>query len=261
MDLLILFGVAVAVASVGFIKYVYYFSVGYGFSIAAIGIAITVMMHWAVNYAVLIMCLLFIVYGCRLGGYLLYRELKSKAYKKLLKDETKEHVPMFVNICIWLSCAFLYVCMTCPVLFRWERVRGFDAFWAIGLVFMAAGIACEVFADIQKTKAKKTAPGRFVSTGLYRIVRCPNYFGELLLWTGVFISGLNVYGSAFEWIFAVLGYIGIVYVMFSGARRLELRQDRNYGSDPEYQEYVKTVPIILPLVPIYSVKKHKWLVA
>ena len=55
--------------------------------------------------------------------------------------------------------------------------------------------------------------------------------------------------------------MGIIFVMFSGARRLELRQDKNYGGDPEYQAYVKSVPILLPFVPIYSVKKYKWLVA
>ena len=52
-----------------------------------------------------------------------------------------------------------------------------------------------------------------------------------------------------------------VAVMFSGARRLELRQDKNYGKDPEYQKYVTTVPILVPFIPLYSVKKYKWLVA
>ncbi len=47
----------------------------------------------------------------------------------------------------------------------------------------------------------------------------------------------------------------------SGARRLELRQDKNYGADPEYQEYVRKVPIIIPFIPLYSVKKFKFLVA
>ena len=32
------------------------------------------------------------------------------------------------------------------------------------------------------------------------------------------------------------------------------------GNDPEYQAYVKKVPILLPLIPLYSVEKHKWLV-
>jgi hypothetical protein len=49
--------------------------------------------------------------------------------------------------------------------------------------------------------------------------------------------------------------------MFGGARRLEIRQNRTYGQDPEYQNYVKTTPIMIPFVPLYSVEKYKWLVA
>ena len=47
--------------------------------------------------------------------------------------------------------------------------------------------------------------------------------------------------------------------MFSGARRLELRQAENYGNDPEFQAYIKKTPIIIPFVPIYSVAKYSWL--
>ena len=57
------------------------------------------------------------------------------------------------------------------------------------------------------------------------------------------------------------GYIGIVYVMFSGARRLELRQVVTYGNDPEFQKYIKKTPILLPFVPIYSLIKYEWLKA
>jgi hypothetical protein len=60
---------------------------------------------------------------------------------------------------------------------------------------------------------------------------------------------------------AIIGYIGIVYVMFSGARRLELRQSEVYGNDPEYQKYAKSTPILLPFLPIYSLAKYKWLQA
>ncbi|HKM22591.1 MAG TPA: hypothetical protein VJZ01_11195 [Lachnospiraceae bacterium] len=51
----------------------------------------------------------------------------------------------------------------------------------------------------------------------------------------------------------------IVYIMFGGARRLEIRQNKNYGNDPEYQAYVKKTPIIIPLLPLYSVAKYKFL--
>jgi hypothetical protein len=47
--------------------------------------------------------------------------------------------------------------------------------------------------------------------------------------------------------------------MFSGARRLELRQQEIYGKNPEFQAYIKKRPLIIPFLPIYSVAKFKWL--
>jgi steroid 5-alpha reductase family enzyme len=93
------------------------------------------------------------------------------------------------------------------------------------------------------------------------LVRCPNYFGELLFWTGCALGGIPVYRGPVQWIIVLAGYIGIIYVMFSGARRLEIRQNKNYGGDPEYRKYVKSVPILVPFIPLYSVEKYKWLVA
>ena len=134
-------------------------------------------------------------------------------------------------------------------------------FLYVGIGLAAVGILMEIIADAHKSIAKKKNPGRFVTTGLYKIVRCPNYLGEILLWTGVFVSGISVCNSVWQWVITSVGYIGILYVMFSGARRLEIRQDKNYGNDPEYQKYVSKTPILIPLIPLYSVKKYTWLVA
>ena len=60
---------------------------------------------------------------------------------------------------------------------------------------------------------------------------------------------------------ASAGYIGIIYVMFSGARRLELRQAEVYHDDVEYWIYVRRTPLLLPFVPIYSLAKYRWLKA
>jgi steroid 5-alpha reductase family enzyme len=49
--------------------------------------------------------------------------------------------------------------------------------------------------------------------------------------------------------------------MFSGARRLEVRQAKTYGNDPQFQEYIRKTPILLPFIPLYSVAKHEWLKA
>jgi len=274
INFVILMIIALVVSSVGFYKYVYFISLGYGFSVAAMGVAMFIMYMDVVGWGTIIMCALFLIYGCRLGGYLLVREIKSASYRNTMKKEIKDGSTMklVAKLSIWISCALLYALQVSPLLFRLESdmrllddpydavVGGTDVITIIGAAIMALGIILESAADLQKSKAKKLNPSRFCDTGLYKIVRCPNYLGEVLFWTGVFVSGLNIYGSVWQWIAAAFGYICIVYIMFGGARRLELRQNRNYGDDPEYQEYVKKTPILLPLVPLYSVAKYKWLV-
>ena len=207
-------------------------------------------------------CALFIIYGLRLGGYLAIRELGSSSCKKNMKGEIKEGstVPFGVKIAIWVTCAALYVTQISGVFYRLLNAAQDNALVFIGAAVMLAGVSLETAADIQKNNAKKVNPRRFVDTGLYRIVRCPNYLGEMIFWTGVLISGIGAV-SGWQWIVVAIGYVGIIFVMFSGARRLEIRQDKNYGKDPEYQKYVTTVPILLPFIPLYSVKKYRWLIA
>lgn len=262
-NFVILLIVSLIVSMIGFKKYVWFISIGYGFSIAAIGITLIALFHRSVDIGLLVQCILFIIYGLRLGGYLAYRELKMVSYNKKMQTEIKDGkgMPFIAKCGIWISAALLYACETSPVLFRLENGLGTSTAVIIGIIVSAAGLIIESAADIQKSQAKKTAPGRFVDTGLFRIVRCPNYFGEMLFWTGVFISGIGSNTGVWQWVAALTGYLGIIYVMIGGARRLEIRQNRTYGSDPEYQKFVKNTPIMIPFIPLYSVEKYKWLVA
>ena len=259
----LLFGICMLVSAIGFKNYVWFISLGYGFSIAAEGLAMLILYGQSLTLGTIICCVLFIAYGCRLGGYLAFRELKSgSSYKKNMVGEIKDGktVPFGVKIAIWVTCAVLYVTQVSGVFYRLHNLVADNALVYIGAAVMLLGVSLETAADIQKNAAKKINPRRFVDTGLYRIVRCPNYLGEMIFWTGVLISGIGAV-SGWQWIVVVVGYVGIIFVMFSGARRLEIRQDKNYGNDPEYQKYVTTVPILVPFIPLYSVKKHKWLVA
>jgi len=258
----ILFGICMLVSAIGFKNYVWFISLGYGFSIAAEGLAMLLLYGRTLTAGTVIGCILFVLYGCRLGGYLAYREIKSGSYKKNMVGEIKDGktVPFGVKIAIWVTCALLYVTQIGGVFYRMENGVQDHASVFIGAAVMLLGVTLETAADIQKNTAKKGNPRRFVDTGLYRIVRCPNYLGEMIFWTGVLIAGIGAV-SGWQWIVVAVGYFGIIFVMFSGARRLELRQDKNYGTDPEYQKYVTTVPILLPFIPLYSVKKYKWLVA
>lgn len=258
----LLFGAAMLISSIGFYKYVYFISLGYGFSIAGLGAIMLFMFRSGLSWGTVAACVLFVLYGIRLGGYLLIRELKSASYRNKMKTEIKDGKSMsfFVKCAIWVTCGALYVTQVAPVYYRLLNGKATDGVLIAGIVIMAFGLVFETVADIQKNSQKKKNPKRFCDKGLYKFVRCPNYLGEMIFWTGVFVSGCNVLSGVGQWVLSLLGYLGIIFVMFSGARRLELRQNRTYGKDPEYQKYVKSVPIMVPFIPLYSVEKYKFLV-
>ena len=262
--LLTLLAIAFAVSAVGWIYFIYFFGIGYGLSISALAVATVVMFSDVMTLPVAILMGVLFIYGIRLALYLLLRERRSASYKKILyQPENTTKKPLFAMFMIWISCALLYIGQMSPATFYLYNLReGLDVSetWAwAGAVVAALGVIIEMVADAQKSAAKKINASRFVDTGLYRIVRCPNYFGEVLMWTGSFIICFGSCCTPWQWVIASLGYVGIVYVMFSGARRLELRQQEVYGNDPEFQAYIRRRPLILPLVPIYSVAKHTWL--
>ena len=262
MKFLILFLVAMAVSSIGFKKFIWFISIGYGFSIAALGVAIPALFLKHLTVVTGVMSVLLILYGIRLGGYLFLRETKSAAYRNTVKNDMVDGAGIrpILKVITWAACAFLYCCETAPIFFRLSNGQSDDVMGFIGLIIMALGLFIESLADYTKNKYKKKNPGRFCDVGLYRFVRCPNYLGEILTWLGVFLSGVTIYEGVFQWGAGVFGLLCIIYIMFGGARRLELRQNKNYGANPEYQNYCKSVPILIPWLPLYSVSKYKWLV-
>lgn len=259
-----LFWIMVAVSAVlcgiGFYRFVWFMSVGYGLAVAGCGLTMLIAALVCGNFSIgyLVICALFVVYGCRLGLFLLIRELKSATYKKTLDAVTKP-VPFFVKVVMWIMMALLYPIQTSPALYRLtngEMTLAGDACTWIGAAIMLVGIILEAEADRQKSAQKKINPDMAATQGLFRICRCPNYFGEILVWTGGLVSALNIL-QGWQWAVSLFGYVCIVYIMFSGAKRLEKRQNKNYGHKKEYQDYANSTPILIPFVPIYHLVKEK----
>ena len=261
----ILLAVCAVACMVGFYKFVYFLSIGYGFAVAAGGVATLIM--YLLNptaaplWIMLVQCALFIAYGARLSGFLLVRELKSVTFRKTdvakdtLNKNSEKKMPGFVLITIWVSVAILYAAQVSPMLFRFTNASPDVLVPVIGFIVSVFGLILESIADSQKSAQKAKNPHMVATEGLYRLCRCPNYFGEILFWTGVFISGLTTYAGVGQWITAILAYICIVYIMFNGAQRLEKRQMGRYGNDKAYNDYADRTPIIIPFLPIYHLNR------
>jgi steroid 5-alpha reductase family enzyme len=262
-------GLCLLVSAIGFKKFVYFISIGYGYSIAAMALLSLAagMATGKLEIVAAVEAALLAIYGLRLGTYLVIREAKPAYQATQAADGDRSGVGSFgLKLLVWITVALLYVAMFTPCTMRFAAAGAAGAIGAadpapalsiVGLAVMAAGLIIEGVADRQKSAAKKAAPKRFCDSGLYKLVRCPNYFGETLVWTGNLLAGAALLGNWLAWLLSAAGYVSIILIMRGSARRLEIKQGERYGSDPEYQAYVKRVPILVPLLPVYSLKNAK----
>lgn len=255
-----LFILTLLITLIGFYRRVYFISIGYGFSIAAMSLAALVLFRHNLTLLLIIQAGLLIVYGARLGGFLLHRELTQTAYRKQLQEaDERGNTNRGRDILVWLGVSLLYVVMFSPSLFMLSTPAADFPAWSpiaqvIGLIIMAGGLLMEALADRQKSVFKTANPKSFCNVGLYQFVRCPNYLGEIMVWVGQWIASLPAYTSPLRVVFSLAGLVCIILIMMGSTKRLEESQDSRYGKLPEYQKYTKTVPVLFPFVPIYSLK-------
>jgi steroid 5-alpha reductase family enzyme len=125
--------------------------------------------------------------------------------------------------------------------------------WAaiVGIVVWTAGFASEVIADQQKSVFKKNPAndGRFIKSGLWAWSRHPNYFGEITLWIGIAIMAVPVL-SGWRWAMLISPiFVVLLLTRVSGIPMLEVRAEKRWGEEAEYQEYTSRTPVLIPRPP------------
>merc|ERR1719183_1575607 len=90
--------------------------------------------------------------------------------------------------------------------------------------------------------------GRFCDVGLWAYSRHPNYFGEILLWWGIWLVCITALDG---WVLlaAVLGplLITALLLLVSGIPILEKQSARHYGHLSQYLKYRDTTSVLIPL--------------
>jgi steroid 5-alpha reductase family enzyme len=115
----------------------------------------------------------------------------------------------------------------------------------LGLALWLAGMFFEVVGDWQLARFRrdrKTADA-VLDTGLWRYTRHPNYFGEALLWWGIYLLAL----SAGAW-WAFIGPLLLTFLLLrvSGVALLE----KDIGERrPAYRDYVRRTNAFFPGPP------------
>ena len=121
----------------------------------------------------------------------------------------------------------------------------------VGIVVWTAGFAIEVIADQQKSVFKRNPAndGRFIKSGLWAWSRHPNYFGEITLWIGIAIMAVPVL-SGWRWAMLISPiFVVLLLTRVSGIPMLEVRAEKRWGEESEYQEYTSRTPVLIPRPP------------
>jgi steroid 5-alpha reductase family enzyme len=111
-----------------------------------------------------------------------------------------------------------------------------------GLAVWLLGFYFEVVSDHQLTQFKKDLAnkGKLIQSGLWKLSRHPNYFGEVTMWWGIFLIALNMSGGYWAIISPVL--ITFLIVKVSGVPMLEAK----YSKHPDFKAYADKVPELIP---------------
>lgn len=117
----------------------------------------------------------------------------------------------------------------------------------IGLLVAFTGLFFEVVGDEQLRQHIKKGSGKLLQSGLWSVTRHPNYFGEILIWIGLYFAGLAmlIEGSinVFYYGSLILSPLIMSTVLIKiSTPLLEKNMEKYHG----WEAYTKRVPMIFP---------------
>jgi steroid 5-alpha reductase family enzyme len=193
-----------------------------------------------------VLLVLVALWGLRLGYYLFLRNWNKEEdfrYQNFRKQWGTKFplVKAFFHVYV-LQGVLMYI-ISLPIMYSFSKAASHVnknliftgmAIWIIGYFF-------EVIGDYQLKQFKKdeTNKGKLITTGLWQYTRHPNYFGEMVMWWGIYLISFNQ--SA---LWTIIGPLTISYLLYfvSGVPMLE----RKYKDRPDWIEYCKQTNKFIP---------------
>ena len=147
---------------------------------------------------------------------------------------------------VFLLQGIILLLIISPVMFAAINApEQWNVFTGIGLCCWLVGFYFQAVADYQLSVFVKKRKGKneIMETGLWKFSRHPNYFGELMMWWGIFIIIIPIPNSLW-FISSPLTITGLL-LFVSGIPLLEKKQDGN----PAFEAYKKRTSALIPMPP------------
>ena len=186
------------------------------------------------------------VWALRLGIYL-FRRVRNDG-KDVRFEQAKRHFLWFLQY--WMGQALWVSLTACTAIIGILSPEDdlLPVLAMIGMALWLSGFTIESVSDYQKRVFRKenNPSEAFIHTGLWSRSRHPNYFGEIMLWTGIAVIALNTL-TGIEYITLVSPiFVYILLTRMSGINKLEQIADERYGHLEEYQRYKRNTPVLVP---------------
>ena len=196
------------------------------------------------NQANLVIVLLITFWALRLGSFLFMRIHKDGEDKRFrtIKPSASQFFMTWTLQGLWVS-----LCTMCALTAISTKTGLIvNPVFFIGLILFIFGFLLEIIADKQKSEFRAIPENKekFITSGLWSRSRHPNYFGEIVLWTGIAVMSFSsLEGLQYLTLISpIFTYILLVYI--SGVRMLEGRGDVKWGDNEDYKNYKKNTPVL-----------------
>ena len=194
----------------------------------------------------IILAVMIILWGLRLGTYLLTRILRIGKDDRF--DDKRNDFVKFLAFWIFQAFTVWFVMMPSVVAFSMGSFSDLSAITILGISMWLIGFIVEINSDQQKFvyKLNPDNKGHWIDTGIWKYSRHPNYFGETLLWWGIFVMILpSLHGILYITVIGPI-FITCMLLFVSGIPLLEKSANKKYGSNTDYQKYKQTTSIFIP---------------
>jgi steroid 5-alpha reductase family enzyme len=186
------------------------------------------------------------VWAIRIGWYLLQRVLKVGKDKRF--DGMREDFVKFGRF--WLGQAITVWVLTIPMELAAKKGSKFTAIACVGLAIWFSGFIIEAISDYEKKLFRDNPKnsGKWIEDGLWGYSRHPNYFGEILVWTGIYLASFSHLNTAQRLVCLVSPlYITLLLRFVSGVPMLEKSAEKKWGKLSAYKKYKQRTNLIIPV--------------
>jgi steroid 5-alpha reductase family enzyme len=185
-------------------------------------------------------------WALRIGSFLLYRVMRNGSDRRF--DGIREHFWLFGRF--WLGQALTVWLLMVPIILIAPKDNEWHMFSCIGIAVWAIGFVLESMADLQKYRFRHNPANknRWIENGVWRYSRHPNYFGEILVWVGVYLYALPDLSMSARFVSIISPlFITVLLRYVSGIPILEKGADLRWGDIPAYKTYKRRTRLLIPL--------------